>query len=246
MLSEKPWAIDSVGRLFLGIVGTYCLLMLPISLLDRVTFWPKDQREFLQLLASALLSQICAVTWIHFFLRQHAFGWKEAFGWNSADAVSVAAWGILGGAIFLPVAFALQWLCEYLMVLAHSQPQAQAAVQALQNPALSLTDKLLFGGDAVLLAPLAEESLFRGLLYPAVKQLGYPRLALWGTSLLFAALHFNEPTFVPLVAFGLVLAGLYEKFDNLLAPIAAHSLFNAVNLAILMLGDQFGRLLHAT
>ena len=50
-----------------------------------------------------------------------------------------------------------------------------------------------------LLAPVAEELLFRGILYPAIKQAGFPRLALWGTSLLFAAMHMNLVTFVPLL-----------------------------------------------
>jgi membrane protease YdiL (CAAX protease family) len=244
MLARKPWAMDKVGQLFLALAATYCLAMLPISLLDRVTAWPKEEREFLQLLASALVSQIGAFVWIYFFLRQHAFGWKEAFGWTSFEPVSAAAYGILAGALFLPVAFALQWVCEYLMVLLHGNPQAQAAVQALQNPGLAPAGKVAFGLDAIFLAPLAEECLFRGIFYPAIKYLGYPRLALWGTSLLFAFLHFNQPTFVPLLAFGLLLVGLYEKFGNLLAPIAAHSLFNAANFAILMFGDDFDRLFH--
>ena len=237
MLAEKPWDIYGVGRLFLGLALTYCFGMLPISLFDRVTAWPKDERDFAQLLAGALLSQVAAFLWIRFFLRQHAFGWKDAFGWNSSKAVSVMAYGMLAGALFLPVAFGLQWLCENLLVLLHSHPQAQAAVEAIQNPAVPLGGKVAFGVDAVLLAPLAEESLFRGILYPAIKHLGYPRVALWFTSLLFAFLHFNEPTFVPLLAFGLMLAALYERFDNLLAPVAAHGLFNAANLAILMFTD---------
>jgi membrane protease YdiL (CAAX protease family) len=236
MLSEKPWDVNRVGWLFLGLILTYCVGMLPIGLLDRVTAWSKDERDFSQLLAGALLSQVAAFFWIRFFLRQHAFGWREAFGWNFSEAASVTAYGALAGALFLPVAFGLQWLCEELLVLLHSHPQTQAAVEALQNPALPLGGKVAFGVDAVLLAPLVEESLFRGILYPAIKYLGYPRVALWFTSLLFAFLHFNEPTFVPLLAFGLLLAGLYERFGNLMAPIAAHGLFNAANLVILMIG----------
>ena len=32
---------------------------------------------------------------------------------------------------------------------------------------------------AVVLAPVAEEFIFRGVLYPFIKQLGWPRLALY-------------------------------------------------------------------
>jgi membrane protease YdiL (CAAX protease family) len=95
---------------------------------------------------------------------------------------------------------------------------------------------------AVLLAPLAEEVLFRGILYPAIKQAGHPRLALWGTALLFAAVHLNVATFVPLTVLALVLTALYEWTNNLLAPIAAHVLFNAFNVVLLVVLQQMGAL----
>jgi len=44
-------------------------------------------------------------------------------------------------------------------------------------------------------------------LYPWIKQSGFPRLALWGTAILFAAIHFNLATFIPLAALALMLAG---------------------------------------
>jgi membrane protease YdiL (CAAX protease family) len=88
---------------------------------------------------------------------------------------------------------------------------------------------------AVVLAPVAEEFIFRGMLYPFLKQLGQPKLAWVGLSLLFALIHFNAPTFVPLFVLALALTWLYEKTDCLLASIAVHSLFNAANLAVLFL-----------
>jgi membrane protease YdiL (CAAX protease family) len=92
---------------------------------------------------------------------------------------------------------------------------------------------------AVLLVPPAEEILFRGILYPWIKQAGYPRLALWGTALVFAGVHFNLVSFLPLAAFALVLAALYERTNNLLAPITAHALFNTLNFLLLLLQEHF-------
>ena len=82
--------------------------------------------------------------------------------------------------------------------------------------------------------------MFRGILYPMLKQAGYRRLGLWGTSLLFAVVHLNAVTFVPLTALALVLTALYEWTNNLLAPIAAHLLFNALNFGMLLLLQQAG------
>src|SRR5512140_422206 len=110
----------------------------------------------------------------------------------------------------------------------HVQPVVQGPVQMLQM-ALPLPMKFFIGILAIVVAPFAEEVVFRGLIYPTLKQNGFPKLALWGTSLLFAAIHSNLMIVLPLTFLAVVLTLLYETTDNLLAPIFAHSLFNFVN-----------------
>ena len=100
--------------------------------------------------------------------------------------------------------------------------------------------KLVLGALAVLGAPVLEEMFFRGILYPTIKQLGFPRVALWGTSLLFAAIHLNAASFIPFALLALALALLYEKTNNLLAPIATHACFNSLNLIMLCLDQRQG------
>ncbi len=102
----------------------------------------------------------------------------------------------------------------------------QAAVKLLTD-AKSVWTVVYLGVFAVVLAPVAEEFIFRGMLFPFVKQLGFPKLAWFGVSFLFALIHMNAPTFLPLFVFALALTWLYDRTDNLLAPITAHALFNA-------------------
>ena len=108
------------------------------------------------------------------------------------------------------------------------------AVQLIDT-AKSWWARSYFAVFAVVLAPVTEEFIFRGLLYPFIKQFGWPRLAFGGVSVLFALIHFDVATFLPLLLLALVLVWLYEKTDNLLAPITVHALFNASNLAMLVL-----------
>jgi membrane protease YdiL (CAAX protease family) len=89
------------------------------------------------------------------------------------------------------------------------------------------------GFTAIVLAPIAEEALFRGVIYTALKQRGYRWLALWGNAALFAFIHFNLAAMVPLFFLALVWTWLYERTGNLLASIAGHMVFNAVNFALL-------------
>jgi hypothetical protein len=93
----------------------------------------------------------------------------------------------------------------------------------------------VLGLQTIITAPLAEEILFRGLLYVSIKQAGYPRIAMWGVALLFGVTHGHWPTLLPLTLFGLLLAWLYERTNNLLAPVAAHAAFNGVNFILLLM-----------
>ena len=104
----------------------------------------------------------------------------------------------------------------------------QESVRMLQQ-GIPLGPEICLALLAIAVAPVTEELLFRGILYPFIKQQGYPNLALWGTSVLFGLLHLNLMAFLPLTFLGLVLAWLYETTDNLMAPILAHSFFNLAN-----------------
>jgi len=106
-------------------------------------------------------------------------------------------------------------------------------------PILMAAFQGVFGSNGpFFVVPAAEEMLFRGLLYPWIKKAGFPKLAFWGSSLLFALIHLNLMTFLPLFVLALILTALYEKTNNLLAPITAHTLFNAVNLVMLYISEH--------
>ena len=82
---------------------------------------------------------------------------------------------------------------------------------------------------------LAEEAFFRGALQP--------RVGLVAASLLFGLAHFvprsGLGSWAPAaVLAGFVLGGLYEATGNLLAPVLAHVLVNALNLRWLAAGRR--------
>lgn len=96
---------------------------------------------------------------------------------------------------------------------------------------------------AILIAPIWEEVVFRGILYPYCKaRFGrWPGLA--ATSLLFGAIHFHLPSLLPLALLGLVLGLAYERTGSLWSPILLHALFNlgtAINLLVFRLHEATG------
>ena len=88
-------------------------------------------------------------------------------------------------------------------------------------------------------APFVEEALFRGLLYPAVRATSGPTIAAFSTSILFAAIHNEASAYLPLLGLALLLAGLFEATDSLLAVTTVHALNNFTSLApIVALGSS--------
>jgi membrane protease YdiL (CAAX protease family) len=235
MVSVKNWDREAAKLLGLGILASmllgWSLSGLAGSLLSS---FKKPDIQLVQFIISTMSFQGVTMVMIWFFLKEQRVSWNDAFGfwkmpvWRSAMIGTIAAAFMLVGTIFLG------WLADKLMRLAGMTPQARTAVEVVMNSS-SVGRKVYYGLAAVVLVPPAEELLFRGLIYPSVKQSGHPLLAVWGTSLLFAAIHFNILAMIPLLFVALALTLLYEATDNLLVAIFAHSLFNLANFMIMTL-----------
>lgn len=236
VLSRKPWDIELTRtRLMFFLLSLYAGLAL-MAVAQRLTHTADARMGLWQLVIAGVSFQGAALALTGPFLREHQLSWSEGFGFGN-DRRRAVLLGLLMALAFLPLAWMLQIATAALLSLLHVAADAQVAVQALQE-APTWVQRLPLGFVAIVLAPPAEEMLFRGLLYPTLKRSGFPRLALWGTALLFAAVHWNLLSFLPLVLLALLLTWLYEKTDNLLAPIAAHGLFNLLNFVALQFFDQ--------
>jgi hypothetical protein len=234
MLSEKPWRPEAVMQLCATQIVCLCLGGVIVFLLHKlgVTGFKHDE-SFGSILAGTLCFQ--GATWplILFFLRQHQVGWREAFGFRGPKLTRALLTAIGFIMVVLPVVLLLKYTSIYALEKFGFPSDDQAAVKLLTD-AKSVWTTVYLGVFAVVLAPVAEEFIFRGMLFPFVKQLGFPKLAWIGVSFLFALIHLNAPTLLPLFVFALALTWLYDKTDNLLAPITAHALFNASNLVFLL------------
>jgi membrane protease YdiL (CAAX protease family) len=81
---------------------------------------------------------------------------------------------------------------------------------------------LLF--DLVLLTPIVEESLIRGIGYSVYRKKYGPTLAIIFTSVLFASFHYNSP--IQAFFFGMLLGVIYEKTESFVAVVSAHAVIN--------------------
>ncbi len=242
-LLRHEWNLETVLRRLVLTLGAFYLAFLLSLLAQKWGGADSTSPSIAQMVISALSFQGAGLLLVQRFLREHQTDWNTAFGfqinWRHAMLL-----GVIAACLFLPfgwglqlgIATALEWASNRLPNL-HLRPEEQQAVHTLQM-AVTIGSRVALGLITIVLAPVAEEALFRGILYTWLKRAGFPRLALWGTALLFAAVHMNLVSFIPLTLLALLLTLLYERTENLLAPITGHALFNGMNFFILYMFQE--------
>ena len=248
MLSEKHW--QPIQVVLLG-----CLVLLSLSggvILSLIVnhvgkpHLTAHGLSLLMLVIMVLAFQGGAIVWVHFFLKNQSITWGEAFGFRRGNVLECAVWALLALVVVFVGVAALGTASQILFTWLHEhlhwnwlKPELQAPVQLLQQqkwPAHLLAVQAI---TTVLIAPIGEELLFRGILYTAIKQRGRPQMALWVTAVLFALIHFSPVNVLSLLFLAIVLTALYEKTKNLLAPILLHGAFNGIMFVLIVTHPQW-------
>ena len=235
MISKKPWRADAVAWLLAAFFAAQILGVMVVqgysSALSKDEV--KQPANVLIMLAGTLMYQGVTLVAVGVFLRMHRATWSEAFGFTTQRLVRTLMLAVLATSLVLPLMWALGEASRIVLEGIGRQVEAQQAVKSLQSTE-TFEQQVYFAIVTVLVAPFVEEVIFRGVLYPAIKQAGFPKFALWSTSFFFAISHANAMAFVPLLFMAVILVFLYETTENLLAPIVTHTLFNATNFALLL------------
>ena len=113
----------------------------------------------------------------------------------------------------------------------------QETVEAFQK-ADGMGLKVLMGIAAVIVAPIVEETVFRGFVYGVIKRYTDGFFAAIVSSLLFAIVHLHVGSVVPLFMLALGLCLAYERTGSLLVPMWMHAIFNGTSTALILLGTD--------
>ena len=97
----------------------------------------------------------------------------------------------------------------------------------------------LAGVATVLVAPLAEETFFRGFVFGGLRRYGFFWAAL-ASGLLFSAVHVSLGGLIPLALVGMLFAWSYTRTGSLWTAIYAHLFFNLVSFVALTAIVQSG------
>lgn len=180
------------------------------------------------------MAMVCAVIGYFFLMHQTGRNLSMILGLDRypISKIICAALGIT--AIVFAPAYFLSWVNGLLCLLFKIEDLAQPLIFEFLKMT-ETTSILSFIALAVIAAPVTEEILFRGLLYPVLRDRFGIKIAVAVSAMLFGLAHVHFPTFLPLSFLGIVLAITYEFSGSLLLSILIHATFNLFTVINLLL-----------
>lgn len=149
-----------------------------------------------------------------------------------AALVGVGAF-LISRAIFVPVALAWDWLLNLVGIEA-----AEQDLVGFFRDETSVARLVALSFIAVVIAPVAEEMVFRGGLFGYLRTRMHRSFAVMIPSLLFGLVHGNLRAFPLLVILGMINSVAYERTGRLATPIIVHALVNLTSIVVILLGIE--------
>ncbi|MBI3324737.1 MAG: CPBP family intramembrane metalloprotease [Candidatus Omnitrophica bacterium] len=230
--SQLPYAWPKTDfvrmvALVLGVIG-----LLPFARL-ALTVWifPHRIDEHVWSVLSVLMLDGLVVLMVWGFATTQARSFSRTFGVSVRRAPQAIAQGFLAYAAMFPWLFALLGLIATIAERLGIQPPTE-----LIHELLFAEPRRVVVGMTIVLAcivgPIAEEVLFRGVLFATLRVSTSRFIAVLVSSAVFAAVHTNLIGFLPILLLGCLLATLYERSGSLLSPIAVHMFHNALLVGV--------------
>jgi len=258
---DAPWADRSrelIGRslswLDGGRIAVAVLSLVVLSILLVLAL--RGRSEGTLLVLQSLTLDLAGLACVGLVLRRSGLSWRAVFGmrWrgpsrspnpNADEALTVTASevpppfgsaigrGALAYAALIPFIVFASLVSEGILTAQGYPPSIQDIARELTaaHPPWLQAYLLIL---AVGLAPLFEETVFRGVLLPLFARRFGLGVSVLLTSAIFAGIHANLYATAPLfvVAVGCSLAYVYT--GSLWVPVTMHALFNGINLLFLL------------
>jgi membrane protease YdiL (CAAX protease family) len=219
-------------ELALAVVGMFVGIAV-LSLLRGVGLWPSSSVAGIGLVSGPVITGLAALTyWFasRYVGSEPAPALPRSSIAQAAFVTAVCIAAAVGGSIVLGA------LLDLLGAPVEEQSSILEIVHAWHRGEDDGTVVLL-GASAVLLAPLAEESLFRGLLFTRLRAGTGRPVAYVASALGFALIHANPAGLVIYAWLGLCFALALERTGRLWPAIAVHMGNNAFAFGALLLAD---------
>jgi membrane protease YdiL (CAAX protease family) len=138
------------------------------------------------------------------------------------------------------LAIPLTGLVAALIQSALGQPMESPQIPFLAPSGFSwagLISMLIMGG---IVAPLAEELFFRGILYQWMRDRWGVRFGLLASALVFGAVHVDPAVAASAAVMGFILAWVYEQSQSIWPSITIHTINNGLKIIVLYISLATG------
>lgn len=226
---EFPSKFAAFGYLILGIFLPYFLIVLIIQ--DPESLLSGNNRYYI------FMSEIFIILPPLIYLRSKSFSIKKVLRIRSAP-LHVLAVSLLTGIAISILGDEIDRLISYFI----SPPEwISESFEIFQIT--SFTDFIFIFGGIAIIAPIAEELLFRGFLQTSLEYQNQNILrAVLITSLAFSLLHMNTFWVVQIYIFGMVLSYYSWRSQSVLPGIFIHTGINGTSILLtnLEISNQLG------
>ncbi len=218
---------------FIAFMVAQLLLGMGVAALQAigVPFAAINQTVFMLILSVLMYAiAITIVIGVPFWLKRHRTGLEE-LGLQRAPSWLDIAWAPAGFVVYLIfTALATAAATAWLPFVDASQVQETGF-----NNVNSQVELMLAFVALVVIAPVAEEVLFRGYLFGKLRRYAPVWLSILLTSLLFGIVHFQWNVGIDVFVLSTVLCVLRLVTKSLWAPILLHSLKNGIAFFLLFI-----------
>ena len=215
ILESRSWKISSIAIIMTIILMFICFSFL-IPIKDSITF---------QMLSFCLFGLIIStlILWINYKKEKLSFG-------LSIENLKYVIWTPLIYLITIILLLFVGLLNQYLLTnFFDIEIKPQDILERFKELENSFEISIFVIGSAVI-APIYEELLFRGIIFPTLIQKTNFTIALVLSSLLFAVLHFHLSALLPLFVLSIILSITYLYTSTICASISLHALFNLISI----------------
>lgn len=237
-----PWGWREVGKaVLLIIIGSLVVGAGVIAIAMATNSLPTQGQEMTttnlptqgQGMAAAPFFWLGALIYGVVILAVYLFAVRRAGGdWSALGFRGFSHWWIVLAPVLTLVQLLGMSLVNIVFVLPFTGGEFEnPQVEALTGgSALSMRDLGLLLILVAVIAPIAEEIFFRGMLYPVLRRRWAPAMAITINGFLFALIHFIPILLPGLFLVGIVLAWVRERSGSLIPCMLVHALQNAVVL----------------
>ncbi len=215
-------------------LAVFATLMFALPMLSQKTGGaaPND----LSLILGPLFYALAGFTVIGLCLTYSRTSLRQAFFSPHGTARQALGKGLLYGLAIIPPVVLLSMAMTSVTEALGYEPQLQEVFDWLGDDSLALGTRVFMMAAAVGIAPVVEETLFRGILFPAVLKTRPFLFAALLSGAYFALVHFHAPSFLPLLALSIAFSAGYAATGSILTPIVMHALFNLTSVCFYLAG----------